>query len=150
MAGNSHCQLKGIMSLILVIFLCPDISYKEYIKNINKHKLSSFKVKSPSILFYFHEITSRTYITVCTTIYSRIHTTLGDLFLRMRRVCCWGNKMSADEKPARGRTRILADSARKRNSKDVLANYNKTRIKIGHQNDSWLELNEEMRVQTHA
>jgi hypothetical protein len=32
-------------------------------------------------------------------------------------------------------TRILTDSARKRKGKEVLANYNKTRIKIGHQHD---------------
>jgi hypothetical protein len=38
--------------------------------------------------------------------------------------------MSADEKPARGRTRILTDSARKRNRKDDLKNYNKIRISI--------------------
>ena len=40
-------------------------------------------------------------------------------------------KMFADRKPARGRTRILTDSARKRNMKEVWANYNKTRINIG-------------------
>jgi hypothetical protein len=40
--------------------------------------------------------------------------------------------MSADGKPARGHMRILTDSARKRNRKEVLANYNKTRINIGH------------------
>ena len=43
-----------------------------------------------------------------------------------------GKKMSADGKPARGHMRILTDSARKRNRKEVLANYNKTRINIGH------------------
>jgi hypothetical protein len=32
-------------------------------------------------------------------------------------------------------TRILTDSARKRFGKEVLANYNKTRIIIGHQHD---------------
>ena len=37
-------------------------------------------------------------------------------------------KMSAVGKPARIRTRILTDSARKRNRKEVLANNNKTRI----------------------
>jgi hypothetical protein len=31
--------------------------------------------------------------------------------------------MSADGNPARGRTRIVIDSARKRNKKEVLANY---------------------------
>jgi len=30
-----------------------------------------------------------------------------------------------------------------------LANYNKTRINIGHQNDGWMELKETLRVQTH-
>jgi hypothetical protein len=53
--------------------------------------------------------------------------TLGDLF-------------SADGKPVRSRKRILTDSARKRNGKEVLANYNKTRINIGHQHDRWVEL----------
>jgi hypothetical protein len=48
--------------------------------------------------------------------------TLGDLF-------------SADGKPVRSRKRILTDSARKRNGKEVLANYNKTRINIGHHHD---------------
>ena len=50
----------------------------------------------------------------------------------------------------RGRTRILNDSARKRNRTEVLANYNKTRINIGHQHGSWMELKEAMRVQTHT
>jgi hypothetical protein len=40
--------------------------------------------------------------------------------------------MSADGKPAYGRTIILTDSARKRNRKEVFANYNKTRINIDH------------------
>jgi len=58
-------------------------------------------------------------------------------------------KISADGKPARNRTRFLNDSARKRNRKEVLANYNKTRINIAHQHDSWKELKEALRVQTH-
>jgi hypothetical protein len=49
-------------------------------------------------------------------------------------------KMSADGRPARGRTRIFADSARKRNRKEVLANYNKTRINIDYQHASRMEL----------
>ena len=40
-----------------------------------------------------------------------------------------------DGKPACGRMGILTDSARKRNRKKVLANYNKTRINIVHQHD---------------
>ena len=48
------------------------------------------------------------------------------------------------------RTRILTDSARKRIRKEVLANYVKTRIIIGHQHDRWMELKEALRVQTHA
>ena len=56
--------------------------------------------------------------------------------------------MSADGKPARGRTRIL--TARKRNRKEVLGNYNKTRINIGHLRDHWMELKEALRDQTHA
>ena len=57
--------------------------------------------------------------------------------------------MSADETPARSRTRDIADSARKRNRKEVLANYNKTRINIGHQHDRRMELKVALRVQTH-
>jgi hypothetical protein len=34
------------------------------------------------------------------------------------------HKLTANGKPARGRTRILTDSVRKRNKKEVLANYN--------------------------
>jgi len=49
--------------------------------------------------------------------------------------------MSGDGKHARGRTRILTDSVRKRNRK-VLANYNKTRINIGHQHYRWMGLKE--------
>jgi hypothetical protein len=51
-----------------------------------------------------------------------------------------GGKMSAHGKPAHGRTKILTDSARKRNRKEVLENHNKTRINIGHQHDLWMEL----------
>ena len=58
--------------------------------------------------------------------------------------------MSADGKPSRSRTRILADSAGKRNRKEVKANYNKTRINIGHQHNRSIELKEALRVQTHA
>jgi len=36
--------------------------------------------------------------------------------------------MFTNGKPVRGRTRILTDSIGKRNRKEVLANYNKTRI----------------------
>ena len=56
--------------------------------------------------------------------------------------------MSADGTPACGRTRILTDSSRKRNRTDVLGNYNKTRLNIGHQHDCWMELKEALRVQT--
>ena len=44
-----------------------------------------------------------------------------------------------DGKPARSRTRLLNDCARKRNRKEALANYNKTSINIAHQHDSWME-----------
>ena len=57
--------------------------------------------------------------------------------------------MSANGKPAHDRTRILTDSARKRNRKEVLAYHNKTRINISHQHDRWMELKEALRVQTH-
>ena len=58
--------------------------------------------------------------------------------------------MSAAGKPAHGRTRIVSDSARKRNRKEVLVNYNKTRINIGPQHNCWMELKEALRVQTHT
>jgi hypothetical protein len=45
-----------------------------------------------------------------------------------------------------GRTRILTDSVKKRNRKEALANYIKTRINIGHQHDRWMELKEALRV----
>jgi hypothetical protein len=48
--------------------------------------------------------------------------------------------MSAAGKPAHGCTRILSDSARKRNRKEILANYNKTRINIGPQHNCWSNL----------
>jgi hypothetical protein len=56
--------------------------------------------------------------------------------------------MSADGKPPHGRTRILTDSPGKRNGKEDLANYNKTRINIGHQHEHWMELKEALRVQS--
>jgi hypothetical protein len=40
--------------------------------------------------------------------------------------------------------------ARKRNRKEVLPHYNKTRINIDHQHDRWMELKEALRVQTNA
>jgi hypothetical protein len=43
-------------------------------------------------------------------------------------------------KPCNGRVRILTDSARKRNRKEALANYNKTRINIGHQHNLWWKI----------
>jgi hypothetical protein len=49
-------------------------------------------------------------------------------------------RMSADGKPTRGRTRSLTDSARKRNRREVLVNYNKARINNGHQHGHWMEL----------
>ena len=60
--------------------------------------------------------------------------------------------MSADGKPERGRTRILTDSARKRNGKEISSNYTKTKINIhvGHQHDSSMKLKEALRVQTRA
>jgi hypothetical protein len=58
--------------------------------------------------------------------------------------------MSADGKPTRGRMKNLIDYARKRNRKEVLVNYNKARINKGHQHGRWMELKDELRVQTHA
>ena len=58
--------------------------------------------------------------------------------------------MSAAGKPAHGCTRILSDSARKRNRKEILANYNKTRINISPQHNCWMEFKEALRVQTHT
>ena len=46
--------------------------------------------------------------------------------------------MSADGKPASCCMRTT-DSAGKRNRKEVLAHYNKTKINIGHQHDRWME-----------
>ena len=54
--------------------------------------------------------------------------------------------MSADGKRAHGHMRILTDSARKRNGLEVLVNYNKTRINIGHRHDRWMELKEMLRA----
>ena len=62
--------------------------------------------------------------------FAPMHMTLGDILLPMCTVCCWGGKMSADGKPAHCRTRILTGSARKSSRKEVLSNYNKTRINI--------------------
>ena len=56
------------------------------------------------------------------------------------------SKLSADEKPALGRTRVFTDSAIKRNKKEVLANYNKTRISIVHRYDRWTEIKETLRA----
>jgi hypothetical protein len=55
------------------------------------------------------------------------------ILLRMREVCYCRKNICR-----RGRTRILTDSARKRIRKEVLANYDKTRIIIGHQHDRWM------------
>jgi len=44
----------------------------------------------------------------------------------------------------------LTYSARKRNRKEVLANYDKTRINIGPQHAHWVEFKEALKVQTHA
>ena len=74
-----------------------------------------------------------------------INMTLGDPLLRICEVCCWEN-ISADGKHVHSRLRILTDSARKRNRKEVLTNYNKTRNNIGHQHDRWVELMEALRV----
>ena len=52
------------------------------------------------------------------------------------------------EKPACSCTRT--DSAKNRNRKELLANYNKIRINIGHQHNCWMELKVALRVQTHA
>jgi len=68
----------------------------------------------------------------------------------MREVCYFGKNISADGKPARGRTRNLLDSASKKKQERSFANYNKTRIKINHQHDRWMDLKEALRVQTHA
>ena len=59
-------------------------------------------------------------------------------------------KKSAYGKPARSRSRMLTNSARKRNREEVLANYNKTRINIGHQHGRWVGLEEALRVQSLA
>ena len=48
------------------------------------------------------------------------------------------------------KTLVWLWNARKRNRKEVLAIYNKTRINISHQHDRWMKLKEALRVQTHA
>ena len=58
--------------------------------------------------------------------------------------------MLADGKPARGRTKILIDSARYKNRKEVFDNYNKTIINISDRHDRWMELKVTLIVQTHA
>jgi hypothetical protein len=58
--------------------------------------------------------------------------------------------MTADGKPARSRTRGLTESARKRNRKEVLANYNTTIINIHHQHNRWMKFKLALRVQTHG
>jgi hypothetical protein len=70
--------------------------------------------------------------------------TLGNLLLCMREVCFCRKNVCR-----RGSTRILTDSKRNRNWKEVLANYIKTRINIGHQQDLWMELKEPLTAQTH-
>jgi hypothetical protein len=55
----------------------------------------------------------------------------SDLILRMREVC-----FLLAVSVARGRTKILTDSARKRSRKEGLANYNKTRINLSHEHGS--------------
>jgi len=67
----------------------------------------------------------------------------------MREVCCWG-KCLPMEKDGCSHPRSLTDSARKSNRKEILANFNKTRINIEHQHDHWMELKKELSVQTHA
>ena len=55
--------------------------------------------------------------------------TLDDLLLRMCEVCSGGEYVCHERS---------------------LANYNTTRINIGHQHDGWMEFKEALRVQTHA
>ena len=76
--------------------------------------------------------------------------TSSDLLLSMREVSSWGKMKNENEKPVSGRKRFLTDSDRKRNRKEVLARYNKTKINIGHQHGRWIKLREALRVQTHA
>ena len=53
--------------------------------------------------------------------------------------------MSADGKHTRGRTRNITGSARKRNRKEVLVNYNKARINKGYQHGRWMKLKDKLR-----
>ena len=53
--------------------------------------------------------------------------------------------MSADS-----RIRILTDSARKRNRKEVLANYNTTIINIHHQHNRWMKFKLKCKHQCHC
>ena len=57
--------------------------------------------------------------------------------------------MSADGKPAHGRTIFVRDSTIKRNRNEVLTNYSKTKIDTANQHDRCVELKEALRVPTH-
>ena len=59
------------------------------------------------------------------------HVTLGDIVLHcMRAACYWWKKCLQTRY-----TRILTDFASKRNRKDILTNFNETRINIDRQHD---------------
>ena len=58
--------------------------------------------------------------------------------------------MSVEKKSTVGNPKKLTDSARKRNCKDVLARYAKTKINIGKEHDRWCALKEVLNVGTHA
>ena len=92
--------------------------------------------------------TSLPLISVCTTKYGPYSYDLKVTFYYACAKSVVALKRSADGKPAYSRTRILTDSARKINRKEVLANYNKTRINIGNQHDCLMELKVALRVQT--
>ena len=58
--------------------------------------------------------------------------------------------MSEVKVSTHGRKRTLTDSEIKRNRGEVSSKWNKSRIYVGDQLDSWNELTEVLRVQSHA
>jgi hypothetical protein len=59
-------------------------------------------------------------------------------------------KMSSVGKSNRGRKSTLTVSAKKRSRRQTLANYQKTRINVGHQYDRWMELKVALHFEAHA
>ena len=54
--------------------------------------------------------------------------------------------MSSKTKTKRGRSATLTDSARKRNRKEVIARYAKSKINIGKEHDRWMSLKDSVQM----